>query len=404
MRILFLADDVLFPTDNGGRVELLGEVRSLLAAGHSVQLVVFHRRAMTPQDRERHRELVPKTIFVARWGFISASIRSPLMPYQLSSRRPTSSVSPTRLGRPEVIVASHEWTMKAAQRWSRVTGAPILLRSHNNERAFLSSLARHASGGHAAYLWAEGARLGLSVRRGLLRPVAAVGVISAEDAQAYRSFSGPVVPLPPVFPEVGPTLVRSVPPVDERIAFVGALDQSHTEKGLRWFVESVLPLIREQRPSTCFVVAGRRSSADLAAFLRRAEGVDFIGEVDDVSQLYLARVFVNPIFSGSGVNMKMGAPAVAGQPTVSTSYGVRGLGALAEAVTIADTPLDFARACRELLADDALWQEHSQRVRRAAEANAPERIAELWTQLLERVSEMNSLTRFVREDLAPASR
>ncbi|PPG54031.1 hypothetical protein C5C24_00620 [Rathayibacter sp. AY2B3] len=382
MRILFLADDLLFPTTNGGRVELLGEIRCLVEAGHELDLVVFHREPVDSAVRDLHTALVPGAVLVPRGGLGHTSLRRPSQPYQLASRR---APRPVPEYHPDVIVASHEWTLRAARTWSRRTGAPVLLRSHNDEKAFLRSLARHTGGGHALYLRAEAARLGLSVRAGLLHAVAAVGVISPEDSGAYRRFRGPVEYLPPVFDDarlpVGPTVVA-----EDRVAFVGSLDQSHTETGLRWFIAEVLPRIRRIRPDVRLLVAGRRASGSLASFLRETPGVDFAGEVDDPGPFYAARVFVNPIFSGSGVNMKMGAPGAAGQPVVSTRHGVRGLGSFESAALVADTPEEFARACSLLLSDDDEWADRSARMRRAASAHSPARVGEAWTQLLERVA------------------
>jgi glycosyltransferase involved in cell wall biosynthesis len=382
MRILFLADDVLFPTTNGGRVELLGEIRCLLEAGHALDLVVFHREPVDSAVRDLHTALVPGTVLVPRGGLARTSLRRPLQPYQLASRR---APRPVPEYRPDVIVASHEWTLRAARTWARRTGAPVLLRSHNDEGAFLRSLARHAGGGHSLYLRAEAARLDLSVRAGLLTDVSAVGVISPRDTGAYRRFRGLVEYLPPVFPDARASERRTAATAD-RVAFVGSLDQSHTETGLRWFVHEVLPRLRRMRPGVRLLVAGRRAPAPLATYLEGAPGVDFAGEVEDPAPFYSARVFVNPVFSGSGVNMKMGAPGAAGQPVVSTRHGVRGLGSFESAALVADTPEGFARACSVLLTDDGVWAERSARMRAAAAAHSPARVGEAWTRLLERIA------------------
>lgn len=381
MRILFLADDVLFPTVNGGRVELLGELRCLREAGHSIDLVVFHREPVSQEDRDRHTAIAPSTVFVPRDSFVAATRRRPFEPYQLASRR---APRPLPSSQPDVIVASHEWTLRAARAWSRRTGVPVLLRSHNDEGKFLRSLARHTTAGHALYLHAEAFRLAVAVAFGLLRGVDAVGLISPQDRDAYRRFRGPVEYLPPVFSDVRP-MGRRVAVADNRIAFVGSLDQSHTETGLRWFVNEVLPLVHRTHPEARLLVAGRRASDSLAAFLRGSPGVEFAGEVDDAGPFYAARMFVNPIFSGSGVNMKMGAPGAAGQPVVSTSHGVRGLGSFETAALVADLPEAFAQACATLLSDDAVWEERSERMREAAESHSPSRVGEVWTRLLERL-------------------
>jgi len=375
--IVFVADDAIHPITSGGRLELHGELRALRIAGVTVHLIVFHRERISAEDRGRTSELVESVTFVPRVDFTRATIRRPLSPFQLSSRALSATTAAAIVagagGEIDAVLASHEWTLPTAQLVSEhAGGAPILLRSHNDESAYYRSLARHARGPKRVYLWAESVRIRVALaRRSLWRGVRAVAVISSADAGCYARLGVPVTTVPPTF-EVSPAPRRSTPLARRSVGFVGALDSSHTEEGLRWFVREVFAPLHAQDPTTELIVAGRRASEDLTRQLQDQAGVEFLGEIDDPLVVYAAaRVFVNPIFSGSGVNMKVGPPIALGLPVVSTSVGARGLDVLSTTMTITDDAELMRRAISMLLDDDGLCAHRSMAGARALAFHQP---------------------------------
>lgn len=379
--VVFIADDAVHPTTSGGRVELRGELRALAAAGADVHLVAFHRESVDAADRERTAALVASATFVPRASFGAATVRHPLLPFQISSRRLPNSTALTVAGRlrgarPDAILASHEWTLPAARELARRSASPpIVLRSHNDESAYYRSLARHASGRKRLYLGAESRRIDAALRRSSMwRGVRAIAPISADDAPGYAALGVPVVVVPPVF-ETSPVPPRRRPLDRRTIGFVGALDSAHTAEGLKWFVTSVFAPMRGRHDAWELIVAGRRSDADLRRFLQTRPGVRFLGEVDDPVRVYdEARVFVNPIFSGSGVNMKVGAPLARGIPVVTTTWGARGLSSLGAALWCADDADDMIAALTRLLVDDAECSRRGAAGAAAVSAHRPEAV------------------------------
>lgn len=390
--IVFVADDAIHPINSGGRLELHGELRALASAGFEVHLVVFHREEIADDDRRRTAELVASAHFVERVGFVRATIRHPLQPFQISSRVLSQEVlrDVVRVaGEVDAVLASHEWTLPAAQRVAAAFAAPpVLLRSHNDESAYFRSLTRHAVGVKRAYLLFESRRVDAALANpALWRGVRGVAVISAADAPAYRRAGLDVTIIPPTF--VAEAAVTRVAPLARRsIGFVGALDSSHTEEGLRWFVSEVFSPLHADDPLTELVIAGRRASAELADLLASRDGVRFLGEVDDPAEVYsAARIFVNPIFSGSGVNMKVGPPMAHGLPVVTTSLGARGLSALEPALTTADDPEEMRRCVTRLLNDDAACAEVIHVGLRALESHSPAVTGALFARLISTVEE-----------------
>lgn len=360
MDIVYIADDQMFPTNSGGRLELLGAGRALRDAGHNLHVVVLHRGDMDAQHRSSIESEFPGARFVRRVGLLRATLRRPLDPYQLTSRSLGADWATMSFPEIDVVVANHEYTLEAAGAVGRRYGAPVVLRSHNDEVAYSRSLVRNSRGLKWPYLFAEFLRLRAAMRRGLLSHADAIALISENDRPAYARFPGPVEYVPPSL-VVGEAHLHAEPPTDPVVGFIGALDSSHTEEGLAWFVREAWPEVRRQRPDARLLLAGRRASARLTRILKAGPGVDFLGEVDTATEIYRrTRVFVNPIFDGSGINMKLGGPAQAGVPIVTTGFGVRGLSALEHAVLTAERTADFADAVIRVLDSDDEWRRCSE--------------------------------------------
>lgn len=387
MHLIVVTDDVLYPTNSGGRAALLGECEALLAAGCDLTLVISHRNLPTASEIAQHESLTPEVVFMKRAGFLKTSLLHPFRPFQLQSRGVVRDDVARALCRPDTVgvIASHEWTIPLARSIARPHNLEVVLRSHNDEVEYMRALARSASGLRKVYCWAESARLRLMLKT-LYKDLRGVAVLSPADSESYQEFGLQPKHVPAVLfrerDSVG--TVRHDPPEGAGLLFVGALDMPQAVEGLRWFCAHVLPRVQATIPNVELCVAGRRPSREVSEFLTALPGVRFFGEVGDLEDLYSAnRVFINPVFSGSGVNMKVGPPASRGIPVVTTSTGSRGLDHLAPGFAIADTEAEFASACIALLVDDSSWRERSRELQIRAGFVSSDSVAESLLQMFD---------------------
>jgi len=135
------------------------------------------------------------------------------------------------------------------------------------------------------------------------------------------------------------------------MAFTGSMDWMPNEDGVAYFVEKILPLIRDQIPGAAFWAVGRRPPRRLQALA--SEHVVVTGAVDDIRP-YLAKaaLCVVPLRSGSGTRIKIFEAMAMGKAVVSTTLGAEGLPVQhGENIILADDPADFAREAVALLRD-----------------------------------------------------
>lgn len=155
-----------------------------------------------------------------------------------------------------------------------------------------------------------------------------------------------------------------VTPADRPAAvFVGSGNPLNA-MGARYFIERVLPQIRQRRPNAELLLAGSVCDA-----IADAPGVVKLGFVPDLRDAFAAAgVFVNPVLAGTGVNIKLLDAMAAGMPIVSTTSGARGLDAHSGSAFLVvedDDAAGFAREVLRLL-DDA--EEREQLAKRARDA------------------------------------
>jgi glycosyltransferase involved in cell wall biosynthesis len=139
------------------------------------------------------------------------------------------------------------------------------------------------------------------------------------------------------------------------LVFVASMDSEANHDGAMYFLDEVLPLIRQGHPAVTVAMVGRGPRAELKA-RHDGQAVVVTGQVDAVLPYYRqAAIAVVPLRSGGGTRLKILEAMAAGTPVVSTTVGAEGLDLVdGRQVLLADTPQDFAFAVGRLLNDAGL--------------------------------------------------
>jgi len=166
------------------------------------------------------------------------------------------------------------------------------------------------------------------------------------------------------------------------VTFFGSMDYHPNEDAVLWFVESILPSIRERRPDVTFEIVGKNPSRDVQDLDKR-DAVHVTGFVDDIGEhVARAAVVVLPIRVGTGIRMKALHAMAMGKPLVSTPLGVQGIDAVdGEHLLLAEESGAFAQAVLDLLADGAQQNSYRQSARELVERDHD------WTIIADRLEE-----------------
>ena len=116
-------------------------------------------------------------------------------------------------------------------------------------------------------------------------------------------------------------------PGTHNIVFTGAMDYWPNVDAVAWFVETVLPRIRDTHPGASFCIVGSRPAPEVEALASRP-GVTVTGFVDDVREwIAHATLAVAPLRVARGVQNKVLEAMALARPVVATPQALEGLSA-----------------------------------------------------------------------------
>ena len=136
------------------------------------------------------------------------------------------------------------------------------------------------------------------------------------------------------------------------IFYIGSLDWMPNQDGLVWFVNNIWQKILKQHPKIRFFVAGRNAPPWLVRLFTEYH-IDYMGEVDDAYTFVERKaIMVVPLFSGSGMRVKIIEAMAAGKVVITTSVGAEGIDLKdGEHLIIADDEKEFLSGIKNLLAN-----------------------------------------------------
>jgi glycosyltransferase involved in cell wall biosynthesis len=137
----------------------------------------------------------------------------------------------------------------------------------------------------------------------------------------------------------------------KNVLFVGGFRHLPNVEGIFWFVDEVLPEIKDSLGLSVQVV-GTGLSKSQSAYLIEA-GVEVLGGVEDLTSFYEdARVAIVPLQSGAGMKGKLAEALSYGVPVVTTKVGAEGYDfQAADMIEIHDSPKDFGLSVIKLGTD-----------------------------------------------------
>jgi len=140
-----------------------------------------------------------------------------------------------------------------------------------------------------------------------------------------------------------------------KLVFIGSSIHLPNREGIKWFINSVMPIIKKEIPDICLNIFG---SWDVS-FIKKysSEKVRFLGFVEDLTHDFNSALLIVPIRIASGMRLKIIEAINHQVPFISTTIGVEGLDFENDKdCIIADTPESFAKGIVRLSNDGARQQ------------------------------------------------
>jgi len=140
--------------------------------------------------------------------------------------------------------------------------------------------------------------------------------------------------------------------------FLGSLDWYPNIEALDWFINKVWLIILTKIPNAKLHIAGKNANKNWVEKLKTKPNILFYGEINSPeSYLSKGKILISPLFSGSGIRIKILEALSLGLPIVASSLAIKGLELENnENIVIANNKKDFSNACINLFSDKLLWE------------------------------------------------
>jgi sugar transferase (PEP-CTERM/EpsH1 system associated) len=364
MKILWVKGGGLVPPDTGGKIRSYNILREL-ARHHSVTFFSFY--AAHDGDIHQNLENLFDRVVCIPLPLPAAKSRDEMFDYgvRLLSSQPYGI---TKYCRPEVrrrlrallreetydVILCDFMAAGGVIPWDWPT--PKVLFTHNVEAAIWRRHFQVATNVlWKAVSWWEWRRTEAAERQ-YLRLADRVLTVSDTDRDAFAAIIDPgkltVIPTGVDVDYFHPM------PVEETLhslVFTGSMDWLPNEDAILYFVDAILPLIKQQCPDVSLEVVGRSPSVKLQALAAAEKSVRLTGWVEDIRP-FVARgsVCIVPLRIGGGTRLKIFEAMAMSKAVVSTTIGAEGLPVRSgENILLADTPRDFASSVVSLLNDSS---------------------------------------------------
>lgn len=351
MRILVLTKKFPYPLREGEPIAITNLCRSLKACGARLTLLAMNTSkhyfevAELPSDYD-HFEAI-HTVKVDNRISVPGALKSFLkrQPYILNrfQNAEFARVLQTLLEKEQFDIIQFETPYLAGYLplIRSATDAPVVMRAHNVEHEIWKRVADSSAVLKKWYLRNQNAYL-RKFEVELLNEYDLLLAITAYDLARFREL-GLTKPALAAPAGLDMSEYKPVPfQMATSIGFIGALDWMPNQQGVVWFLDNVWPQVKRSHPDLVFEIAGKNTPDWL--FKRKGNGVKVLGEVPDAKEFINRNaLFVAPLFSGSGIKIKILEAMAAQRAVLTTPIGLEGIPAQSGVhVLSADTAREFA--------------------------------------------------------------
>lgn len=367
MKILQVTNKVPYPTNDGGAIACMNMTSGFALLGHEVTVLAMN-------TRKHHTELSDIPESLRDWAdFKLVNVPARIAPFPAlfnlffsgkpyNAARFISGAFSRELKRVlmnndfDIVQLEGLYVCPYIPVIRKYSGAKIVYRAHNIEHEIWERTALLSGGLKYLYLKLLAKRI-KKFERGFMNQYDLLVPITERDGIILNKL-GNNRPM-----HVSPTGIdtRVLIPHSKNLEHpslfhIGSLEWAPNQEGLIWFIEKCWPEIHEKFPGLKFYIAGRKAPDWLVRYFN-APNIVFLGEVDDAYQFMNSKsIMVVPLFSGSGMRIKIIEGMALGKPIVSTPIGTEGIATRSGTnILIAENEKEFISDIERLITDEELF-------------------------------------------------
>lgn len=374
MKVLFLCNKSPFPPREGGPLAMNANIQALLSAGHQVKVLALNTNKYFVKEEEIPNAYRESTGI--EFVYTDLSIK-PLQAIQnLFSNRSfhVERFITENLTQKLIHVLQQEdydivqlemlYMTPYIETIRKYSSARVILRSHNVEHLIWERITSKTKNPikkiYLKYLTKKLREYELNT----LNTYDGIISISTFDADYFKN-NGCTIPLVAVPFGVD---INEYPPSQDKFEFpslfhIGSMNWMPNEEGISWLIESTWPLIHKEFPDLKLYLAGRMMPDWLKNL--QVPNVEVVGEVPDARNfIHEKGIMVVPLFSGSGIRIKIIEGMALGKAIISTEIGAEGINYTPDQdILIANDKKSFVDAVRKSISNIELCKQLGENAR-----------------------------------------
>jgi len=358
LNILFICNKSPWPPHEGGPIAMNNLIEGALAAGHNVKVLAINTNkfnvnpANIPDKykKQTNIELVyidlgikPVNAFLNLFTgksyhverFISNSFREKLK--DVLSKQEYDIVQIETLFMSPYIDTIREFS-----------SASIVLRAHNIEHLIWKRVASITKNPIKKAYLSHLANTLEKYEKAILNKYDGIIPISSKDEGFFKSES--IKPVKTISFGVNTSKLENTKSSKTKNALfhIGAMNWIPNEEGIRWFLDKVWPKVSGKLPDLELYLAGREMPNWLTNL--NLKNVIVVGEVPDAYEFINSHtISIAPLFSGSGIRIKIIESMALGKAVISTTIGAEGIDyTIGDNILIADDVDSYVNAIIKL--------------------------------------------------------
>lgn len=367
MRILQLINRVPWPLKDGGSIGYYNFIKGYHDAGCRVDVAALN----TSKHHVDMLQLPPELSEVAEWhtvdidnrvkaggAFVNLFTTQSYHVERFISKAFESELEQLLQKKQfDVIIFESLFTTPYVDVIRKYSKALLVLRHHNVEHQIWESLALQTR--NPLKKWYV-SLLAKRLKKFEIKQLNVVDVstcVTQQDAETFRRL-GCTIPIHVIPASIDSRLLEmSIAPSGAPSLFhIGSMEWEPNIHAMRWFIDEVWNRLSVQFPNLQFHIAGRGMSDEFKQLASKNLVIE--GEVDDaVSFMQSKQIMVVPLFSGSGIRVKILEGMALGKAIVATSLGAQGIACEhGKNILIANTADEFCQCIGQLLNNPLLCE------------------------------------------------
>jgi glycosyltransferase involved in cell wall biosynthesis len=380
MRILQFCNKSPYPPKEGGPIAMNALTEILIKQGHSVKILAIN----TPKysvcadsiDKLYCKQTEIELVYVDTRFRVLGALKSLLnnTPYHVDrfkSKKLQHKLQELLLKEKfDIVILETVYLAIYVDIIRKYSSAEIILRAHNVEHNIWKQVAKNVQGKLKKRYLSVLARQLERFEKDAIPLFDAILCISPTDSHWFRK-QNKEIPIETILfgVDIDEALQNVSPFRCNNLFSIASMDWYPNLEGIEWFLDNVWEKIHCLYPDLFFRIAGRNMPETLNH--TRLQNINIVGEVAD-AKLFMHEngILIVPLWSGSGIRIKIVEAMSIGKVVITTSIGLEGIMAKdKEHVLIANTPQEFIEAVKFCMENPYLCEQIGNNARQLIKRN-----------------------------------